>query len=80
MKDHLNQNFPPRLPDGWTQVTPFSISKHPPRDGGWGPPLQLVAGVKGSDMAPHYFLQYRDPLYGRVHVDASGTRYVGVSP
>lgn len=72
---HLNQDFPPRLPDKWDHTMPFSISRRER-----GLLVKVVAGVKRLDLPPYYLVEAPDTGFGRAYLAPDGSRHVGVSP
>ena len=69
---HLNQDFPPRLPDGWDHAMPFSL--HRRVDGRWA---RIVAAVKSLDLPPQYLVEIDNMGFGRAHSDLNGVPHVG---
>lgn len=70
---HLNQEFPPHLPEGWVLTAPFAISRQ-------GREIaKVVAAVKSLHLPPHYLVEV-PTMFGRAYLDLEGVRHVGRSP
>lgn len=70
---HLNQDFPPRLPEGWSHPAPFAIARSVDTRH-----IKLVASVRGLDNPPFYLVETKGIFQERVYLAQDGSRHVGV--